>query len=66
MGINLQKLKYDFLQVIKKILNLKCIIEIITGEYFTKRLFRQNAKTKAKYNLNKAKLLDELKKIFLE
>ena len=62
--INLEKLKYDFQDDIKKILNLKHNMEIMTGEYFTKRLFRQNAKTGGKYNLNKFKLLDELEKEF--
>ena len=62
--INLERLKYDFQEDIKKILNLKHNMEIMTGEYFTKRLFRQNAKTGGKYNLNKFKLLDELEKEF--
>ena len=62
--INLEKLKYDFQDDIKKILNLKHNMEIMTGEYFTKRLFRQNTKAGGKYNLNKFKLLDELEKEF--
>ena len=62
--INLEKLKYDFQEDIKKILNLKHNMEIMTGEYFTKRLFRQNSKTGGKYNLNKLKLLDDLEKEF--
>ena len=62
--INLEKLKYDFQEDIKKILNLKHNMEIMTGEYFTKRLFRQNTKAGGKYNLNKFKLLDELEKEF--
>ena len=62
--INLDKLKYDFQEDIKKILNLKHNMEVMTGEYFTKRLFRQNTKTGGKYNLNKFKLLDELEKEF--
>ena len=62
--INLDKLKYDFQEDIKKILNLKHNMEIMTGEYFTKRLFRQNTKAGGKYNLNKFKLLDELEKEF--
>lgn len=47
---------------ILKILNLKHNMEIMTGEYFTKRLFRQNTKSGGKYNLNKFKLLDDLEK----
>ena len=39
-------------------------MEIMTGEYFTKRLFRQNSKIAGKHNLNKFKLLDELEKDF--
>ena len=39
-------------------------MEIMTGEYFTKRLFRQNVKISGKNNLNKFKLLDELEKDF--
>ena len=62
--INLEKLKYDFQEDIKKILSLKHNMEIMTGEYFTKRLFRQNTKAGGKYNLNKFKLLDELEKEF--
>ena len=62
--INLDKLRYDFQDDIKKILNLKHNMEIMTGEYFTKRLFRQNTKAGGKYNLNKFKLLDELEKEF--
>ena len=62
--INLDKLKIDFQEDIKKILNLKHNMEIMTGEYFTKRLFRQNTKAGGKYNLNKFKLLDELEKEF--
>lgn len=62
--INLDKLKYDFQEDIKNILNLKHNMEIMTGEYFTKRLFRQNTKAGGKYNLNKFKLLDDLEKEF--
>jgi len=62
--ISLEKLKFDFQEDIKKILNLKHNMEIMTGEYFTKRLFRQNTKAGGKYNLNKFKLLDELEKEF--
>ena len=62
--INLEKLKYDYQDDIKKILTLKHNLEVMTGEYFTKRLFRQNVKTGGKYNLNKFKLLDELEKEF--
>ena len=62
--INIDKLKYDFQEDIKNILNLKHNMEIMTGEYFTKRLFRQNTKAGGKYNLNKFKLLDDLEKEF--
>ena len=62
--INLGGLKVDFQEDIKKILTLKHNMEIMTGEYFTKRLFRQNVKTSGKHNLNKFKLLDELEKDF--
>ena len=62
--INLDKLKYDFQEDIKNILTLKHNMEIMTGEYFTKRLFRQNTKAGGKYNLNKFKLLDDLEKEF--
>ena len=62
--INLDKMKYDFQEDIKNILNLKHNMEIMTGEYFTKRLFRQNTKSGGKYNLNKFKLLDDLEKEF--
>ena len=62
--INLSGLKVDFKEDIKKILALKHNMEIMTGEYFTKRLFRQNAKIAGKHNLNKFKLLDELEKDF--
>jgi len=62
--INLDKIKYDFQEDIKNILNLKHNMEIMTGEYFTKRLFRQNTKAGGKYNLNKFKLLDDLEKEF--
>ena len=62
--INLEKLKYDYQEDIKKILTLKHNMEVMTGEYFTKRLFRQNVKTGGKYSLNKFKLLDELEKEF--
>ena len=62
--INLDKLKYDFQEDIKNILSLKHNMEIMTGEYFTKRLFRQNTKAGGKYNLNKFKLLDDLEKEF--
>jgi len=62
--INLGGLRVDFQEDIKKILTLKHNMEIMTGEYFTKRLFRQNAKIAGKHNLNKFKLLDELEKDF--
>ena len=62
--INLSGLKVDFQDDIKKILTLKHNMEIMTGEYFTKRLFRQNVKISGKNNLNKFKLLDELEKDF--
>ena len=62
--INLNGLRFDFQEDIKKILTLKHNMEIMTGEYFTKRLFRQNVKIAGKHNLNKFKLLDELEKDF--
>ena len=62
--INLSGLRVDFQEDIKKILALKHNMEIMTGEYFTKRLFRQNSKIAGKHNLNKFKLLDELEKDF--
>ena len=62
--INLNELRVDFQEDIKKILALKHNMEIMTGEYFTKRLFRQNVKISGKNNLNKFKLLDELEKDF--
>ena len=62
--INLSGLRVDFQEDIKKILTLKHNMEIMTGEYFTKRLFRQNSKIAGKHNLNKFKLLDELEKDF--
>ena len=39
-------------------------MEIMTGEYFAKRLFRQNVKASGKHISNKFKLLDELGKDF--
>ena len=62
--INLNGLRVDFQEDIKKILALKHNMEIMTGEYFTKRLFRQNSNIAGKHNLNKFKLLDELEKDF--
>ena len=62
--INLSGLRVDFQEDIKKILTLKHNMEIMTGEYFTKRLFRQNSKIGKQHNLNKFKLLDELEKDF--
>ena len=42
--INVVGLRVDFQEDIKRILILKHNMEIMTGEYFTKRLFRQSAK----------------------
>ena len=38
--INLDKLKFDFQEDIKKILNLKHNMEIMTRKYFTRNLYR--------------------------